>query len=426
MMSSAAATPEFEVAIVGGGQAGAALAALLARNSTLPAERIALLAPDAADYRVPATRDAPCDLRVVALSRASQNILLRADAWSRLPAQRLCAYERMRVWHASLPADGLATLCFDAAELGEPALGVIVESAAISRACLESFCAAGGEPIDAAVDGFSVGTDAVSLRLAGGRQLRARLIVGADGAQSLVREQLGIGLRRHDYGQTAIVANIATARPHGHTAWQRFLPTGPVALLPLFNGNSSIVWSADEAFAKELLALQPAEFARRLEAATDSVLGAIEMRSGCAAFPLQRSTAQRLVAPRGALVGDAAHRIHPLAGQGINLGFLDAAALCDSIAQALAARDDPGSPRSLRHYEQQRLTHDTLMSLSMSAFNTLFSQDGAAGWLGSRLLAMGSANALLRRALARRAMGIGGELPRLAYHPWQAHAVPGR
>ncbi len=409
---------DYEIAIVGAGQAGAALAALLVRHAGYPASRIALLAPDApadhAGHDAGLAAAAEPELRVVALSRASQRVLVNAGAWERLPAERLCAYEQMRVWHASLPADGLATLVFDAAEIGEAALGVIVENSAVTRACLQSFQAAGGEPIRAALNDFTIDADGLSLRLADGTSLRSRLIVGADGADSLVRERSGIELQRHSYGQRAIVATVATARPHRNTAWQRFLPTGPVALLPLFNGACSIVWSADDVLAQELLALPAAQFAQRLEAATDGVLGAITLRSERAAFPLQRATAKRLVAPRAALLGDAAHRIHPLAGQGINLGFLDAAALCESIAAARVAHEDPGSPRTLRRYEQARLTHDTLMSVSMSAFNTLFSQGGAAGWIGSRLLAMAGLYSGVRRSLARRAMGLEGEVPTLA------------
>jgi 2-octaprenylphenol hydroxylase len=413
-MSAMSPAVDCEVAIVGAGQAGAALAALLCRHAGLSAARIALLAPDAAGFNVEPAADAEPEPRVVALSRASQRVLTNAGAWERLPLARLCAYERMRVWHASLPADGLATLAFDAAEIGEAALGVIVENAAVTRACLQSFRAAGGQPVETALSEFSVGADAVSLRLADGTMLRSRLIVGADGADSIVRERLGIGLQRHSYGQRAIVATVATTHPHRHTAWQRFLPSGPVALLPLFNGCCSIVWSADDALARELLALPAPQFAQRLEVAVDGVLGAVELRSERLSFPLQRATARQLTAARGALIGDAAHRIHPLAGQGINLGFLDAASLCESIAAALAMREDPGSPRSLRRYEQQRLTHDTLMSLSMSAFNTLFSRQGAAGWIGSRLLAVAGSNGLARRALARRAIGLDGEVPALA------------
>jgi 2-octaprenylphenol hydroxylase len=394
-----------DVVVVGAGQSGAALAALLLRETALPNTRLLLLAPDAPPAQEPPL-DAPCELRVVALSPASQEVLRRAGAWERLPPQRLCHYEHMRVWHASLPPDGLGTLHFAAAEVGVPVLGTLAENARVTRACLDSYHAAGGVSVPTAMTDFRIDDSSVHITLADGRVVHSRLLVGADGARSSVRATLGIPLQSHAYEQTAIIANVASERPHRHTAWQRFLPTGPVALLPLFNGQCSIVWSADDALAQELLVLPPAEFARRLEQATDSVLGTFEMRSERAAFPLERATARRLVAPRAALLGDAAHRIHPLAGQGINLGFLDAAALCDAIGHALAEREDPGSVRALRTYEQQRLTDDTLMSVSMSAFNGLFSQAGAAGWVGSRLLGLAGIGAPMRRALARRAMGL--------------------
>ena len=413
-MSDAPCDTDCDVAIVGAGQAGAALAALLLRHTRLTATRIVLLAPDAAGMTAAPPANADAELRVVALSRASRRVLEHAGAWEQVPTGRLCFFGRMRVWHASLPVDGLSTLDFDAAEVGEPELGVIAENSAVTRACLRAYRDADGQVIEAGLRDFSVQDSGVQLRLTDGRAISARLIVGADGADSVVREGLGIELQRHAYGQRAIVATVATDRPHQHTAWQRFLPSGPVALLPLFNGCVSIVWSADDALAQQLLALPPAEFARRLESATDGVLGGMQLRSERASFPLQRATARRLVASRGALIGDAAHRIHPLAGQGLNLGFLDAAALCGSIAAALAEGEDPGSRRSLRRYEQQRLTHDALTSLGMSAFNTLFSQAGAAGWFGSRLLALAGATALARRALARRAIGLDGDVPALA------------
>lgn len=397
---------DFDVVVVGAGQSGAALAALLLRQTTLTSARLLLLAPDAPAAAGHDQDDAPCDLRVVALSPASELVLRQAGAWERLPANRLCRYEHMRVWHASLPPDGLGTLHFDAAELGAPALGTLAENARITRACLDSYLAAGGVALPEALAKFTIDQESVRVTLDGGRTLRTRLLVGADGGRSAVRAGLGIPLDTHAYGQTAIIANVATGRPHARTAWQRFLPSGPVALLPLFNGQCSIVWSADHALARELLALPPEAFARRLEQATDGVLGPCELRSDRAAFPLERATARRLVAPRAALLGDAAHRIHPLAGQGINLGFLDAAALCDAIGQALAGREDPGSMRALRVYEQRRLADDTLMSVSMSAFNALFSRSGAAGWLGARLLGMAGATTLSRRWLARRAMGL--------------------
>jgi 2-octaprenylphenol hydroxylase len=347
------------------------------------------------------------------VARAGQNVLRQAGAWQRLAGTRLCAYERMRVWHESLPPDGVGTLVFDAAELAEPELGVIAENRALTRASLSSFREAGGTTIAATLNGLQLERDCVRCTTSAGAQT-ARLVVGADGARSQVRELLGMPVHSQPYGQSAIVATVATTRPHQHTAWQRFLATGPLAFLPLFDGHCSIVWSAEELLAKQLMALSPAEFAARLDAAADGVLGSTRLLSERVALPLQRVTAQQLVAPRAALIGDAAHQIHPLAGQGVNLGFLDAAALCAAVSLALNEREDIGSARALRRYEQQRLTHNTLMSLSMSAFNTLFSQGGAAGWLAARLLAVAGGSATLRTLLARRAMGLDGELPALA------------
>jgi 2-polyprenylphenol 6-hydroxylase len=408
-----AGTGDFEVLIVGGGPVGATVAALLARSGALPAARVALLAPDIAASEQPLDEMALCDLRVSALARAAQTVLRQAGAWDGMPQRRLCAYERMRVWHESLPPDGAGTLVFDAAELAEPELGVMVENRALTRASLHSFRTAGGAVIAASLNALTMEPSQVVCSTNSG-ECTARLIVGADGARSQVREQLGLPTRSHAYGQSAIIATIATEKPHQHTAWQRFLSTGPLALLPLFDGNCSIVWSADDRLAKELMALSPAEFAVRLDTASDRVLGHTMLRSVRAALPLARITAQQLIAPRAALIGDAAHQIHPLAGQGVNLGFLDAAALSAAVSQALGEGEDPGTLRALRRYEQQRLTHNTLMSVSMSAFNAIFSQGSVAGWLGARLLAAAGSSTTARRLLARRAMGLDQSMPRHA------------
>jgi len=251
------------------------------------------------------------------------------------------------------------------------------------------------------------------VQTSGGR-FSASLLVGADGAHSRVREALGIRAYEHDYRQRAIVATVGTARAHEATCWQRFLPSGPLALLPLFDGSCSIVWSASEALARELMSLTAEAFAQRLDEASDRVLGQTRLLSERVAIPLRRSTALRLAAERAVLVGDAAHVIHPLAGQGVNLGLLDAAGLCEAVASAVADGEDVGAGLVVRHYEQQRLTHDVLMSLGMSAFNELFARGGAAGWLAARALGLAGASPMIRRAFASRALGLAGELPRIA------------
>jgi 2-octaprenylphenol hydroxylase len=414
---------DFEVAIVGGGPNGAVAAALLARHSGIAASRIALIAPELAPdaaaspgsgVRSQGSDALPPALRVAALSRASEMVLQNAEAWSRLPQERVCAYQCMRVWHESVPGDGPEVLVFSAAEVAEPNLGYIVENRAVSAAGLASFSAQGGQVLGVRVGGLQVDEGAVRLHT-GATEITARLVVGADGAHSQVREFLNIPLRTHDYRQSAIVANIASARPHQHTAWQRFLGSGPLALLPLNDGGSSIVWSADQRLAEELMALPADEFARRLDLASDGVLGATRLVSERVIVPLRRATAATMIGARVALVGDAAHVVHPLAGQGVNLGFLDAAVLCEVLVAGIAEREDPGAARLLTRYEQRRLTHDTLMSWSMSAFNELFARGrGPGGWLAARLLGLAGATGIARRTFARRALGLSGEVPFLA------------
>jgi len=401
----------FEVIVIGGGLAGACAAALLARHAGIEPARVALLA---AQLPGPLAAGAPPELRVAAISRASEHILGAAGAWKRLDTQRMCAYERMRVWHESAALDGAGSLCFDAADLGEPNLGYIAEMGALQRACIESFLESGGVLREAVVDALEFDQGMARLR-ASELVLEARLVVGADGAESLVRESAGLSVRTRDYRQRAIVATVETVKPHAHTAWQRFLHTGPLALLPLFDGRSSIVWSLDESLARASLDSEPHEFEQRLSSASAYVLGEVRLASERASFPLRSLAADSYVAPRCALIGDAAHVIHPLAGQGANLGLLDAAALCEAVAAAPALREDPGALRLLRRYERQRRTHNLAMDAAMHVFQRGFAAArGPAGWLVNQGFAMVDRSGPLKRAFARQALGTAGELPCLA------------
>ncbi len=402
---------DYDVIVAGGGPVGATLAALLLECGGLAAGRVALLEPTLPSAASPGAEP---QLRVSAISRASECVLRAAGAWQRLDATRLCAYERMRIWHESTAPWGEGVLEFRAAELGEPDLGHVIENGPLQAAAVAAFLERGGVHRPAGLERFEVQSEGVDV-YAGGERLRARLLVGADGARSGVRAGLGLEPRLRPYGQRAIVATVAMAEPHAATAWQRFLGTGPLALLPLFDGRCSIVWSAREVLAAELLALDDAAFSRRLSAASDGVLGAARLASRRLAFPLHSLTLQDYVRPRCALIGDAAHVVHPLAGQGMNLGLLDAAALCEAVAAALSQGEDPGALRILRGYQQARRTHNLAIGATMSLFNASFSQpEGVRGWLAGLALGAVNRSGLARRFCMEHALGLSGERPGLA------------
>ncbi len=400
---------QVDVAVVGAGPIGLATAVLLARQSGIPGARIAVL-----DRRIPASFDEasppPVDLRVFALSRASERILRAAGAWNDV-ARQATPYERMQVWHADVPPHGGDALVFDAAEAGERDLGAIAQNNTLQAALAGAARRAGIALEECEVDTLEQGLDVVRLR-SGAREFSARLVVGADGARSRVRELAGLGTRRTDYGQTAIVAMVRTAQPHQRTAWQRFLGDGTLAFLPLADGASSIVWSIPTLRAQQLMAAAPAQFERALFEDFDGALGAVQLISERIEFPLWRLEAEHYVSARVALVGDAAHVVHPLAGQGANLGLLDAAALADVIAGGTREHEDPGAERLLRRYERWRRSENDLMSGAIDVFDRLLARgSGRLAQLAQSGLPWVGRSALAKRVFIERALGLAGELP---------------
>ncbi len=404
-------TPEYDLVVVGGGAVGATFAALAVRQAGLPAARVAVIERDRPP---PWTITDAYDLRVFALSRASSRILAAAGAWDAIAAARVSPYERMRVWHESMSPFGNDVLMFDAAELGEPNLGYIVEGRLIQTALHASLEALGVTIVSATVESLALAPDTAVVAL-GERRLTARLLVGADGGRSRVRELAGLAATTRDYHQQAIVANVTTAKPHEETAWQRFLGYGTLAFLPLANGQCSIVWSVGNDRAAELRTLSVPEFERELTAALDGALGEVQLASGRVSIPLAATRAEHYVLERCALIGDAAHTVHPLAGQGVNLGLLDAATLADVLAEARDEREDPGALRLLRRYERRRRPQNELMSRAMSGFNDFLAMgQGPAAQIARRGMGMVNRMGPVKRLLAERALGISGELPAAA------------
>lgn len=394
-----------DVAIVGAGMVGAALAALLVRSG------LNIMVIEAGSIEVmPRRRN---EGRVSALNAAAERILAAAGAWQAILADGACPYREMHVWDAV----GAGSIHFDSADIGEARLGYIVDNQSVVDALIARLRGATGLRLrpQARVSALSQLADEVFLDLDDGSRISARLVVGADGAGSHVRRLSGLEVLTHDYEQRAIVASVTTELPHHRTAWQRFLPTGPLAFLPLADGRCSIVWSTSVAHAEALLAMDEQSFRQELGAAFDHRLGLITACGPRAAFPLRRQHATRYVAPRVALVGDAAHVVHPLAGQGANLGFLDAAALAEVVTDAAARSADIGSSRVLRRYERWRKGDNLATMWAMDGFKRLFSSPVPALRV-ARSAGLGLTDALtpVKHVLVRRAMGLCGDLPALA------------
>ncbi|PSW04738.1 FAD-dependent 2-octaprenylphenol hydroxylase [Photobacterium lipolyticum] len=395
-----------DVAIIGGGMVGLTLAAALADTEL----RVAVI-----EGQLPAPELAPLpDLRVSALSRASERILRRTGAWPGIEARRLSPYSKMEVWEQ----DSFASIQFDAERLAQPNLGYIVENRVIQLALLDRVNQLSNVTLLAPerCKNIAFGESEAWLSMESGKNLTAKLVVGADGANSWVRHQLDIPLTHWDYGHSAIVANIRCDEAHDQTARQIFRPQGPLAFLPLAESNlCSIVWSVQPEEAELLCGLSDEEFNKSLTAASDHRLGLCKVDGERQTFPLKMRYARDFVRDRVALVGDAAHTIHPLAGQGVNLGLLDAASLAQELKALWHHEQDIGKKANLRHYERWRKAEAAKMITAMQAFRDVFDGSNPAKKL-VRDLGMLIADKApgVKDEFMRRALGLSGELPELA------------
>lgn len=396
-----------DVAIIGGGMVGATLACALGKTSL----NVVVIDPSTHE---PPTNKTKFDLRVSAITRGSQRIFEHLDVWQDMESQRVSPFREMRVWEQQ----GAGELHFDSAELSEPYLGHIIENRVILSSLYQRLaqltniqlmlgqrCAA-----------MQYEQDAWQLSLADGENVTAKLVIGADGSHSWVRQQCAITSRGWDYDQSALVTYVKTSLSHQDTAWQRFLQDGPLAFLPLTDGYSSIVWSTSPAHVSHLLALSDQDFALELASAYEGRLGDITEIGARASFPLRFMAAEHYILPGMALVGDAAHTIHPLAGQGVNLGILDAATLFDVIQQAINRQQSIGAQKVLRRYERWRKSENMDMLVMVDQIQRLFgAQHTGLQWLRNR--GMTGLNRLtpIKNLIIDHAMGgRRGDLPSLA------------
>ncbi len=350
-----------DIVIAGAGAVGALLGYALAMRGF----EIALIDAEGLDQQA--------SVRTSALSRASLRRLSELGLWP-LAGVEAAPLRALRIVDHS----GYGRLSFDSADIGEADLGVIVNHGRLEAALRAKAQVRGVSWHRDRAEGVELGDTRIEVVMKGGGRLRAPLLIAADGAQSVIRERLGVAVLQYRYGQTAVCADIRLGHAHEDTAWQRFLRHGPCALLPLPDANrASLIWSTADYEAQRLRGLCDAEFSTALNEAFGDHLGRLEVDGERAYFPLVASHAQHYVGSRFALVGDAAHRVHPLAGQGVNLGFADACALIAALEAARAQSADLGRRRTLRPYERERKASNLAMLAATDVLNRAFADDRA-------------------------------------------------
>jgi len=398
---------DFDIVIVGGGAVGSAAASLLAKitKSTNKPLKIALI-----ESQLPPVFDPnQVDPRVAALTEKTRLMFDQVGIWSKIVDKRACAYKAMNVWDA----EGTGRITFDCQQVQQPNLGHIVENSALVSTLIEHiqqqpnielFCPAN-------IADYQLQEDGITLTLDNEITLSGQLLIAADGANSAVREQFQFATKQWDYGQHAIVTTITTKNPNQLTAWQRFMPTGPLAFLPLNTiGDAyccSIVWSQDTEEAERLMALDDKEFCQQLSRASEHCLGEVLKTEKRYLIPLRQSHATDYVMPRVALIGDAAHSIHPLAGQGANLGFADAQVLAEEMANAYARDLDLGDLTLLKRYQRRRKPENLATMAAMEGFKRLFGSHNSALRL-LRNYGLSGINRLgaIKNTLIKQAMGL--------------------
>ncbi len=409
-MNTELTTQKYDIIIVGGGMVGATLACALG-NSNYSVAIIERNIPSAFDPQQ------PHDLRVSALSIASQKILQTIGAWDNIVNKRTCPFARMRVWETVGDTE------FNCRDSGLSELGFIVENRVIQLSLLEHIPHFSNLHLisDVNIDFIDYNHDCSTIQLDNQYQLQCKLLIAADGGQSRTRHAMGIGVNSWDYDQHALVINVETALPQQDITWQRFVKQGPQAFLPLSGHHASLVWYNAPDNIKKLKSLSDKALIEAIEQTFPQCLGAIEKIEGKASFPLKRQHAQQYVKQGAAVIGDAAHMINPLAGQGVNIGLLDAAALAEILWDAQQNKQNFADLSLLKNYEAMRKQENLKMMTVMDLFYRVFSNDILPIKI-LRNLGLGMAEHIkpAKIRVMKEAMGLEGKRPKLA----KGHPLP--